>query len=146
MYNWQGMRKMNWQEVNELARNRELAGYFLLYDDGTEAEIDADYQFEDIVAHYQAGGEFGEERSRLYVLHGYWNTPDADGIKIVAMAYKPEIVEKKLTEIVENNASEYVGLTQGNWKAVGGNRFYEITAEDGSYAKFYITEEAVDYE
>ncbi len=146
MYGWQGMRKMSWQEVNKLARKGELAGRFFLYDDGTEAEISADYQLEDIVAHYQAGGEFGEERNALYVLHGYWNTPDADGVKIVAMAYEPEKIEKKLAEIAENEADDYVNLTYGKWEAVAGDRFYEITNEDGSYAKFYITKEAVKYE
>lgn len=66
-YNWPGMRKLSWEEVNELARKGELAGRYKLYDNGTEAEIDADYSLEEIVEHHQNGGEFGEERAKVDV-------------------------------------------------------------------------------
>lgn len=61
MYNYPGMAKVSWEEVNRLAREGKLAGYYKLYDDGTEAMIEEDYDIEDIVMHYQAGGEFGDE-------------------------------------------------------------------------------------
>lgn len=83
---------------------------------------------------------------RVFVLHGYWNTPDADGVQIIKTSYDFKEVEDRLNEITENHASEFVGLLEENWKAVGGDRFYEITDSDGNYAKFYITEEVVDYE
>ena len=56
------------------------------------------------------------------------------------------MVEKRLGEIIESNASEFVNLLEDNWEAVGGERFYEITDNDGNYAKFYITEEVIENE
>lgn len=61
-YTWPGMKKIPWDEVKELAKKGELAGYFKLYSDGTEGMIESSYGIEDIVQHYNAGGEFGEER------------------------------------------------------------------------------------
>lgn len=83
---------------------------------------------------------------RVFVLHGYWNTPDADGVQIIKTSYDFEAVEKRLNEITESHASEFVSLLEENWQASGGDRFYEITDGDGNYAKFYITEEVTDYE
>lgn len=83
---------------------------------------------------------------RIYILHGYWNTPDTDGVQIIKVSYDAKAVEQRLSEIAESNASEFVSLTEENWQAVGGDRHYEITDEVGNYAKFYITEEVADYE
>lgn len=83
---------------------------------------------------------------KIYILHGYWNTPDYDGIKIVATSYEFNEVKKALDKIVESNASEFVNLTEDNWEAAGGDRFYEIIDDAGNYAKFYITKEVADYE
>lgn len=57
----QGMRKMSWEEVEEKGKNKELAGYFYLYDDDTEGEIPQDYTMDEIYRHHNCGGEFGEE-------------------------------------------------------------------------------------
>lgn len=84
--------------------------------------------------------------NKVYVLHGYWNTLDFDGVKIVKASYELASIEKALEKIVESNAAWYVHLTDGNWEGIGGERFYEIVNENGEYAKFYITEEVVDYE
>ena len=85
-------------------------------------------------------------KEKVYILHGYWNTPDTDGVQIIKVSHDIKEVEKRLNEIVESNATEFVSLLEENWKACGGDRFYEITDSDGNYAKFYITEEVVEYE
>lgn len=87
-----------------------------------------------------------DKKEMVYVLHGYWNTPDTDGVKIIKVSRNTEVVEKRLGEIIESNASEFVNLLEDNWEAVGGERFYEITDNDGNYAKFYITEEVIENE
>lgn len=60
-YTWCGMKKMSWRDVLELHDREELVGCFLLYPDGTEAEIEDGYDFEEIIRHHQSGGEFGYE-------------------------------------------------------------------------------------
>jgi len=60
-YKWKGMRKMAWEEVQIKAETGEIVGCFYLYEDGTEAEIGADYTLEKLEDHYNCGGEFGEE-------------------------------------------------------------------------------------
>ena len=60
-YTFTGMKKMDWRDVEELHDKGELAGYYLLYQDDTEAQIERDYSWSDIVAHYESGGEFGYE-------------------------------------------------------------------------------------
>ena len=60
-YTWEGMRKMSWEEVKEKHETEGLTGYFYLYEDDTEGEIPEDYTWEEIEAHYNGGGEFGEE-------------------------------------------------------------------------------------
>lgn len=59
-YNWKGMRVLSSTEVGERYFNKKLAGYYKLYPDGTEAEIDK-ITFPEILDHYKAGGKFGEE-------------------------------------------------------------------------------------
>lgn len=80
---------------------------------------------------------------KVYVLHGYWNTPDFDGVKIVKVAHKVDVVEEKLEEIAESKAADYLEL-HGYLKEERGMRYYEVTNSSGKYAKFYITEEVVD--
>lgn len=60
-YNWPGMRKILWDEVKELIKNNEIVGCFKLYDDKTETLIETDYDLDDLIAHHENGGEFGEE-------------------------------------------------------------------------------------
>lgn len=61
-YTWEGMERLTWEQVQEAHKNGELAGYFYLYDDGSEGEIPEDYKWEDVVYHYENGGEFGYEK------------------------------------------------------------------------------------
>ena len=61
-YTWEGMGRLSLEEVKKLHESGELAGYFYLYDDGSEGEIPEDYELDDIVSHYENGGEFGYEK------------------------------------------------------------------------------------
>ena len=82
-YEWNGMRKIPWEEVKDILRkNGNLAGYYYLYDDDTEGQIDASDSIVDIMDHHDRGGEFGEELERKeFIL--------PDGKKILA----PPIVD-----------------------------------------------------
>nr|DAO72090.1 MAG TPA: hypothetical protein [Caudoviricetes sp.] len=79
-YTWDGMRKLTWKEVKELHKKGKLAGYYKLYEDGTEAVIDSNYDFiDDVLEHQERGGEFGEEIDTV-------DLEMADGKKITAPA------------------------------------------------------------
>lgn len=69
MSNWNGMKVLTWDEVKELGRKGEFPSnkYYFLYDDGTEAMMDTDTSWVDIIEHYEenggdVGGRFGVER------------------------------------------------------------------------------------
>ena len=63
-YTWDGMKKVEWKEIVLKHKNGGgLAGYFYLYDDGTEAAIEEGYSWSDITKHHENGGEFGMEKS-----------------------------------------------------------------------------------
>lgn len=85
------------------------------------------------------------KREKLYVLHGYWNTPDFDGVKIIKISHELEPVKKILEKIVESKAADYLEL-HGYLQEDRGWRYYEVTNSSGKYAKFYITEEVIDCE
>lgn len=79
-YTWVRMRKLTWQEVKQLHKKGKLAGYYKLYEDGSEAVIDSNYDFiDDILDHQEKGGEFGEEIDTV-------DLELADGKKITAPA------------------------------------------------------------
>lgn len=61
-YEWDGMKKLSWEEVKEAHENHYLdsIGCFFLYDDGTEAQF-YEYEWSEIEKHHQNGGEFGIE-------------------------------------------------------------------------------------
>lgn len=61
-YTWKGMQKIDWEEVESRHENGELAGCFCLYGDGTESVIEEGYLWDNIVKHYENGGEFGREK------------------------------------------------------------------------------------
>lgn len=82
---------------------------------------------------------------KVYVLHGYWDTPDFDGVKIIKISHELEPVEKRLEKIAENKAADYLEL-HGYLQEDKGRRYYEVTNGCGKYAKFYITEEVIDCE
>lgn len=85
---------------------------------------------------------------KLYVLHGYWNTEDTDGVKVVSISYDFEKARQKLEKIAENKASEFVSFPYDMSIVVQTERMFEMQDEvlAGTYAKFYITEEAADYD
>ncbi len=60
-YNWAGMQKLSYEEVKQLHMRGDLCGCFFLYDDNSESTIFAPYIWEDVVKHYENGGEFGIE-------------------------------------------------------------------------------------
>ena len=76
-YKWLGMRIIPWDEVQELHEKGKLAGYYRLYDDDSEGQIESDYSWDDIVKHHEYGGEFGYELDTVEL-----NLPD--GKKITA--------------------------------------------------------------
>lgn len=59
-YQWLGMRVLDSEEVDILYQKGKLDGCYKLYPDGTEAEIDG-ITLQEIVDHYNSGGEFGKE-------------------------------------------------------------------------------------
>lgn len=61
-YTWDGMKKISWMKVSWLHSNGGLVGYFKLYPDGTEAQIEPGYTWDEILSHLKNGGEFGEEK------------------------------------------------------------------------------------
>ena len=60
-YTWSGMKKISFEEVMQRHKQDELVGCFKLYDDESESQIEPDYKLEDIIRHYNNGGEFGIE-------------------------------------------------------------------------------------
>lgn len=85
-----------------------------------------------------------EKKNTVFILHGYWNTPDTDGVAIVKVSPTIGPAQKALDQIAENKAGEYIEM-YGYLKEDKGGRRYEVTNGE-KYAKFYITEEVVDYE
>ena len=61
-YTWAGMRKLTWQEVKELHKKGKLAGYYKLYEDGSEAVIDSNYDFIDDILDHQEKVVSSEKR------------------------------------------------------------------------------------
>lgn len=80
----------------------------------------------------------------LYVLHGTWNTPYTDGSTVVGISEDIEPLQKKLCEIIDNKAGDYLEHPTEYIKQEIGERHYEIIDSDGRYAKFYITEHFVE--
>jgi len=48
--------------VKELHEKGELTGYYCLYPDNSEKQIDEGYTWQDIQRHYENGGKFGKEK------------------------------------------------------------------------------------
>lgn len=112
-YTWAGMRKLTWQEVKELHKNGKLAGYYKLYEDGSEAVIDSNYDFiDDILDHQEKGGEFGEKIDTV-------DLELADGKKITAPAVVDvsalgcmDELEYELWHVIENYMAQFGIRTQ----------------------------------
>lgn len=112
-YTWAGMRKLTWQEVKELHKKGKLAGYYKLYEDGSEAVIDSNYDFiDDILDRQEKGGEFGEEIDTV-------DLELADGKKITAPAVVDvsalgcmDELEYELWHVIENYMAQFGIRTQ----------------------------------
>lgn len=88
------------------------------------------------------------EKTKVYVLHGYWNTESSDGVKIIKISNNFDTVYESLRHIIETQARDYIdfGLDINYCDIEESDREYEIIASyNGNlYAKFYITEEYVE--
>ena len=62
-YEWDGMKKLSFAEVERLHKIGELCGCMYLFDDNTESYIEETYTWEEIKRHYECGGEFGREKT-----------------------------------------------------------------------------------
>lgn len=78
-----------------------------------------------------------------YVLHGMWNTPDTDGVVVIGVSVDVELLLRKLNEIADSKAKEYVEMC-GYIQEERGERYYEAVNVSGKYAKFYITEHQME--
>lgn len=85
-YKWLGMRTLSWEEVKQLHESGELAGYFLLYPDGSEGQIERGYDWKSIEAHHENGGGFGDELPTVDLV-----LPDGKKIEV------PEVVDISAT-------------------------------------------------
>ena len=80
----------------------------------------------------------------LYVLSGSWNHSEFDGTGVLGVSEDIELLQKKLDEVANNLAGDYLHNTYGGLTVEKGERHYEVTDEAGAYAKFYITEHYVE--
>ena len=81
--------------------------------------------------------------TKLFILHGYWNTSDTDGVSVLGAGPNIGPLQEKLQEIKSNNAADFVKLHDGELEISESNCMYEVIDEYGGYAKFYITEEEI---
>lgn len=81
---------------------------------------------------------------KIFILHGYWNTPDYDGVAIVKATTSEKKAIEALAKIAERKATDYL-LMGGYLQEEKSERVYEVTNGE-KYAKFYITEEVIDHE
>lgn len=75
----------------------------------------------------------------MYVLHGMWDTPYTDGVVVIEVSVDVEPLLRKLDEIADSKAKEFVDLC-GYIQEERGERYYEAVDASGKYGKFYITE------
>lgn len=78
-----------------------------------------------------------------YVLHGMWNTQDTDGVVVIGVSADVEPLLRKLDEIADSKAKEYIEM-YGFIQEQRGERYYEAVNGSGKYAKFYITEHQLE--
>lgn len=79
----------------------------------------------------------------MYVLSGAWNTPDSNGSVVIGVSEMIEHLQEMLWEIVNTQAKEYIGNLPESYTKDVGKRHYELIGDNGTYAKFYITEHYV---
>ena len=81
---------------------------------------------------------------KVFILHGYWDTPDSDGAVIVKVTPSEKDAIEALGKIAKRKAADYLRI-EGYLVEEKSERVYEVTNGE-KYAKFYITEQAVDDE
>lgn len=85
-----------------------------------------------------------EKKIVVYVLHGFWENEFTNGCAVVDVSIDLETVMKKLDEIVESKAREYVKVQEDKAEEERGFRYFEIWDENGQSAKFYIVEQYLE--
>lgn len=80
----------------------------------------------------------------LYALHGAWNTPDYDGVTVLKVADDVDNLKKILEAIASSHASDYIPDALCDFSEERGERHYEVSDDNGVWAKFYITEHYVE--
>lgn len=85
-----------------------------------------------------------EKKIVVYVLHGFWENEFTNGCTVVDVSIDLEAVMKKLDEIVESKAREYVKVQEDKAEEERGFRYFEIWDENGQSAKFYIVEQYLE--
>lgn len=85
-----------------------------------------------------------EKKIVVYVLHGFWENEFTNGCTVVDVSIDLEAVMKKLDEIVESKAREYVKVQEDKAEEERGFRYFEIWGENGQSAKFYIVEQYLE--
>lgn len=68
-YKWNGMEQIDRKKAEELSRSNGLCGYYLLYPDNTESEIDTISPSE-LKKHFENGGKVGREYASLNSVKG----------------------------------------------------------------------------
>lgn len=61
MYNYEKMKIIDWENVCILHKIGKLEGYYKIYPDGTESQIETGYDWSNIQKHYELNGKFGIE-------------------------------------------------------------------------------------
>lgn len=90
---------------------------------------------------YEEDTGMEEKKIVVYVLHGFWENEFTNGCAVVDVSIDLETVMKKLDEIVESKAREYVKVQEDKAEEERGFRYFEIWDENGQSAKFYIVEQ-----
>lgn len=149
-YTWAGMRKLTWKEVEELHKKGKLAGYYKLYEDGTEAVIDSNYDFiDDVLEHQERGGEFGEEIDTV-------DLEMADGKKITAPAVVDvsalgcmDELEYELWHVIEDYMVQFGIRTQDDepdWATVKAVQDYILNQFIGAGVNFKLFDDETQAE
>lgn len=88
----------------------------------------------------------GVSKTKVYVLHGYWNLEEADGVIVVLVTTNEGRAISRLETIQETKAVEFFDFPYNDTVEEVGERLYEIqdNIRAGNYAKFYITEHEVE--
>ena len=68
-----------------------------------------------------------EKKIVVYVLHGFWENEFTNGCAVLDVSIDLETVMKKLDEIVESKAREYVKVQEDKAEEERGFRYLELS-------------------